>query len=279
MKLTFRSFATVFLSTLAAVSLAAPTVSLEVRGYASSTRPTTTDQHDDHHTYVGSSFLSASADATASGGGTGIGHAQGDISFGVIHGLVSGAATYGSALPFVVNSSSGFGTLTGIYQDTITIKSATLQFGTPVALQQTLHGHGILDRSGFYSGVSYLALGGGFGVTSNFGIYQSLNQNDVATHIVVQQDLTRTVMVHVGDVLPVFGELDLIAVSSGAPTQPFSGASLDAMNTMGQKLSITTPGAYFTSASGAHYAAVPEPASIAALAVGAIGLLRRRKRN
>ncbi len=278
MNLTFRSFATVSVAALAALSLAAPKVTLDIEAYASSSRPMGPYQNDDKHHYVGSSTLIASANANASGGGTGFGHAEGIVGFGLIHGLVSDSTTYGSAIPFVTNSSSGFGTIDGIYEDTITIKSATLPFGTPVALKQTLHAHGILTRSGFYSTSFYLALAGGFGLTTNIGVSQSINQNDIATQLIIQQDIIRTVMVHVGDVLPVFGELNVIAVSTSSPNQPFGASQVNGLQTAGQMLSITTPGAYFTSASGAQYAAVPEPGSVAVLAIGLIGILRRRKK-
>jgi len=278
MKLALRSSFTILLPAIAALSLAAPKLTLEIQAYASSSRQTTTDQQDDHHTYVGPAFLSATANAMATGGGTGIGHAIGNIDFGAIHGLVSGTATYGSALPFIVNSAGGFGTFTGVYEDTITIKSATLPLGTPVALKQTLHAHGFLDRSGSYSSLSYFARVGGLGGLGDMYVYQNLNQNDLTASLVIQEDQVRTVMVKVGDVLPVFGQLELIAVSSADPTKPSSFAQIDAMNTMGEMFDVTTPGAYFTSASGAHYTAVPEPASIAVLAIGAVSLLRRRKK-
>ncbi len=153
-------------------------------------------------------------------------------------------------------------TATGIWYDTITITSDTLPAGTPVSFMAT----DILDRTIN----SMISDGNGNAVewSADFSGPFGLNLVDSYSSPNSAETVSTVINTTVGSTLPVSSELDLTS-NSEAPNPPFDGFNdVNAGDTARFDFQPITPGASYSTASGAVF--VPEPASIWLMCCGLI---------
>jgi hypothetical protein len=208
-------------------------------------------------------------------------HASLTMANGTLHAQADafGSATGDSSVQ--KENAGGSGSFSGIWMDTIFIIG--LPMGTPVDLlvTNTLDSFTELsvtpDTSNFAYVTSILSMND---LTVGFGGKSSEldNSNDAADGMLSTSFIYHTL---VGDSLQLQHQL-LGAAEVGTLFQArSSSATVDALNTSDAFISVLTPGASYTTASGVSYAApssVPEPAGLwlAGTALVAIGLKRGR---
>ena len=209
--------------------------------------------------------------------GHGISHLKVLTEMGRIHAFGEGFATStrivghdGGYTRFSANDNHP-GYEVGSWYDLIHVTSPTLAAGTPVRLQLTSTLEG--TKSAF---APYPNNGTHAYLRTAFGSEFSL--------IVMQDGILSSskdifVDTYVGDMLNLGSSMEIQGETSITDSGP-STCRVDAFNTGLVTLASLTPGATFTSDSGYAYGAapVPEPATFAALALGAAALLRRRRR-
>jgi len=209
---------------------------------------------------------------------------QGSVAPGDVHGIIQSAGLTTNSLndPFEQYGAGGSASLTQFWSDTITVGG--LPSGTAVDLDITDVLHSLLSGT-VGGGVSasarsiLTATDGVNTILANFSIFNSLNGPPV-------DNITQTQVIHTfsGDTITLFGEFVLSDSADVAYIYPgvlSASSGADASDTNDTFLSVITPGASFTSASGATYVstAVPEPSSLytvgaVILALGAYALRR-----
>ncbi len=159
--------------------------------------------------------------------------------------------------------------------DYLTVTDPTLPQGTPVTLSFRYALSGTFSTPVFELGGSYSASAVGYlNASSNLGqiSLRYENVNGAAPY-----DLVGTITAAVGDKVTLSYGLDTFAYVAGTATVARQ-ASVDFSHTARAFAWSNDPGVTLVAASGHDYAAVPEPASVAALGMGALALLRRRLR-
>lgn len=157
------------------------------------------------------------------------------------------------------------------WADTITITSDTLSPGTPVSFLATLTLHRtVFANSGIHSTATASAK-----ATGPFGL--SLLDSSVSPNPTVS--ISTVVNTTVGAVLNATSTLEL-ATSMSGDFSPFgAGASASVGDNSGFTFMPITPGASFSTASGATFATVPEPSAVALAGIATIALLATRLRR
>lgn len=159
--------------------------------------------------------------------------------------------------------------------DYLTVTSGNLPIGTPVSLNFLMHLSGTFSTPNFQIGGSYQAFASAL-MTSNSSLGSVYKQYQ-NTGSLAPFDLTATMMAKVGEKISIGYSLDAMTYVSGYATVAHQ-ATVDFSSTAKLNVWSSDPNVTLLAQSGHNYAPVPEPASFAALAVGALGLLRRRRR-
>ena len=205
--------------------------------------------------------------------------AMGTLGYGILSGAVSASANrYGSYSNVQSN-----GTIRDIWSDEFTIASAGLAAGTPVQVKVTV----ALDYSAMQQNTS--------GASTNVQAIAALHFNGPDAPWItgvtyqpgaggLQGSVSSTLAgeasfaSHVGSKFQLFGDLYLVTAAF-ADNNP-SSASASLSGTARYTVSVLTPGAGVSSASGAAYVTpVPEPQTFAMLLAGlaCMGVLLRRR--
>ena len=160
--------------------------------------------------------------------------------------------------------------------DYLTVVAPGLARGTPVTLRFLYHLSGTFSTPVFEFGGSYAASATGYlQATTQSGAggftkrYENLNG-------AAPYDLVGTMDALVSERVGLAYGLDTFAYVGGTATVARQ-ASVDFSNTAIAYAWSDDPGVTLVAASGHDYAPVPEPASFAALALGALPLLRRKR--
>jgi len=159
--------------------------------------------------------------------------------------------------------------------DYLTVTSGNLPLGTVVTLNFLMHLSGTFSVPTFQIGGSYQASAVAT-MTSN-GTLGSVYKTYQNTNGLAPFDLTATMQAKVGEKINIQYSLDAMTYVSGYATVAHE-ASVDFSSTAKLNVWSSNPNVVLNAQSGHNYAPVPEPASFAALAIGGLGLLRRRKR-
>jgi hypothetical protein len=204
---------------------------------------------------------------------------NGTVNFGSITNFTQAAAIANdpSAQSGAIGVGGGSGDFYGIWEDALTVTSATLSSGSPVNLLFTLSANGNLDCAG--PGASVQAVSDFFAGAA--GITLSDNQCNSA----FLQTETLSVPTYVGATIALVGDLHMTATASpvnfitstATIDPPSSSFFIDSM----------TPGASYVTDSGNTYfspaVVSPEPQSAWLMAIGGVGTLfltfRRRSKN
>ncbi len=215
--------------------------------------------------------LGTSASATSSGDGANS-SASASAAMGTVGGFASASA---------VTRDTGFAQLaTGqtwaLFSDTISVGSGSLPVGTIVTLSidTNLTGAIIGVAGGFEGrGSSNFSAGylGGTAVATAEQRSDWINGNYNSNSGPITFNTT------VGSLVPLTGRLDVVAIAEGVGQ---AGVASSVTASFGSTALFTvdalTPGVVLTSESGHNYSAIPEPATLALLAIGTLLITRRR---
>jgi len=277
-----RHFATLFVTSLAAVSLAVvPEHKASGNATAFAVGYPNLLNVSNGYGAIPTSGGSAQASTGFNSGGvnynSSFAAAVSSSSYGTLHASATAGATINpkySGLGFYANASHGQATAMASFVDEITLTSGSLPKGTLVTYTMTLslHANFLFQNPTDYGTAS------AFAMNNSMGIVRSGKVGEVSQIVSYRSG-------KVGDKITIDGQLSASAYSGAAFSYPNStvqgSATVDAANTSSLFITMTTPGSGFSSLSGSSYqpAAVPEPASFAALAVGLVGVLRKRAKR
>ncbi|MGA3187634.1 MAG: hypothetical protein ABSF22_11060 [Bryobacteraceae bacterium] len=206
--------------------------------------------------------------------------ADGDGGF---HGYASSAASLNNAAINEGAQGDTAGSFTGIWTDTLYVVG--LPAGTPVEIQLTNSLNSFASYSGGASANVSITEGASISGTRSAPVSSTFSNYDGQTYTPSNGLQTQTLVLQTfsGDILQLQVQLEGAATSGGVPQGLLSASALaDVSDTANAFITVLTPGASYTSASGVVYSDsdVPEPGNLWLCSVAAFGIwLARRRRS